>query len=602
MAVVAMSCTREALSTPEQIEETVNSVSVYYPEKVYARIESSDDSDTKVFADENLKVLWDNDDRISLFNKYTYNKQYRFTGNTGDNSGEFVDVNPEAVVTGNALDYVYSVYPYKTGTTISNAGIISLRLPAEQTYRENTFGLGANTMVSATTNTELLFKNLCGYLVLKLYGNNVSVSSINFRGNNNETLAGKVNVTATEDSVPVLVFSGIGNPTSITLTCPTPVTLGSTAENATIFWFAVPPTTFSNGFTITVSDSNNNTFEKSISAEVVIPRNTTLRMKALKVDIDYSSPEAVDLGLSVKWASFNVGAHRPEGYGHYYAWGETKGYGEEDITNSTNYAYNNYESYVKSSYYYDTYKWNVGQSVALTKYNDVPDYGYKGFADYKTVLEPQDDAASVNWGINWRTPTKAEWEELTNSSNCIWALETVNGIDGYRITSKIPGHTNASIFLPFAGNFAQYRRALVGSGSYMTSNIYELPDKESDACQQYTFRIRGSSEEHHVMTTFRECGYSVRPVYYEPENGVLGVELDQYVLKLNVNDNADLTASIFPDNALNKTVTWSSNDTSVATVTSLGHVTARKVGTTVITVTTVDKGKTSSCIVEVVDE
>lgn len=282
MALFAISCSEEEpiLFRPGESE------------RVFARIESVEDPDTRVYADENLKVLWDADDRISLFNKYTYNKQYRFTGDTGQNSGEFEEVNSGAVITGNALDYVYAVYPYQEGTTISNDGIITLALPSEQFYsRDGSFGKGSNTMVSATTNTELLFKNLCGYFVLKLYGEDVSVASITLTGNNDEPLAGNVSVSAAMGATPSFFFSGTRS-TSLTLVCPTPVTLGSTAEDATTFFFVVPPTTFSKGFTISLADKDGGTFEKATSSEAVIIRNSTYRMKALAVDIqpaiDYS--------------------------------------------------------------------------------------------------------------------------------------------------------------------------------------------------------------------------------------------------------------------------------------------------------------------------
>ena len=288
LAILAISCSKE-----------VQVVSDSAQERVFARIESSSEPNTKVFADDKLRVLWDANDRISLFNKYTFNKQYRFKGETGANSGEFEEVNPSAVVTGNELEYVYSVYPYNEGTTISDDGIISLNLPSEQAYKEESFGLGANTMISTTENTNLLFKNLCGYIVLKLYGEDVSVRSITLKGNDNEPLAGPVRVSSAVGDIPSFTFSG-SNTQSITLTCPTPVTLGSTAEEATIFWLVVPPTTFSKGFTITVTDSNNGTFEKSTSSEVVVSRNTPFRMKALLVDID-SEPD-----YSKEYFSFEI--------------------------------------------------------------------------------------------------------------------------------------------------------------------------------------------------------------------------------------------------------------------------------------------------------
>ena len=255
------------------------------PERVFARIEAVTNQDTKVYADENLKVLWDSDDRISLFDRSTANLQFRFTGNTGDDSGEFIEVAVDTP-SGSSLDYVYSVYPYKAETAISNAGVITLDLPAEQVYREGSFGQGANVMISATEDKNLLFKNLCGYFILKLYGDGVSVSSIKLEGTAQEPLAGSVNVTANVGQIPSISFNETGTSSTLTLTCASPVTLGSTAETATDFWMAVPPTTFASGFKITVTDASGQTFEKSTSHSYTVQRNTTFFMKALEVSME----------------------------------------------------------------------------------------------------------------------------------------------------------------------------------------------------------------------------------------------------------------------------------------------------------------------------
>ena len=259
------------------------------PERVFARIESVTNPDSKVYADENLKVLWDSDDRISLFDRNTANRQFRFTGNTGDNAGEFTEVTGDTP-TGSSLDCVFSVYPYNEGNAMSSDGIITLDLPAGQVYREGSFGPGANVMVSATEDKNLLFKNLCGYFILKLYGDNVSVSSIKLEATGQEPLAGSVNVSAGVGQIPSISFNETGTSSALTLTCASPVTLGSTAETATAFWMAVPPTTFGSGFKITVTDADGQIFEKSTSHSYTVQRNTTFFMKALKV-----TPEPVYL-------------------------------------------------------------------------------------------------------------------------------------------------------------------------------------------------------------------------------------------------------------------------------------------------------------------
>ena len=135
----------------------------------------------------------------------------------------------------------------------------------------------------------------------------------------------------------------------------------------------------------------------------------------------------VDLGLpsGTKWATCNVGATTPEGYGNYYAWGETE---------------------PKTTYNWSSYKWCNGSSSTLTKYNTKSSYGT---VDNKTVLELADDAARANWGGAWRMPTYAAWTELRN--NCTWTwTSNYNGtsVAGRIVTSNINGN---SIFLPAAG-------------------------------------------------------------------------------------------------------------------------------------------------------
>ncbi len=251
-------------------------------DRFYARIESSDGPDTKVYADDKLRVLWDAEDHISIFNKYTYNQEYRFAGKTGDNSGAFKIVPNDDFVTGNELDLVYAVYPYQESTSIDNDGVLTVTLPATQAYRENSFGRGANTMVSCTANNQLLFKNIGGYLSLKLYGENVSVSSISIKGNKGEPLAGEAVVHATTGDAPTMDFQASSSG-EITLVMEEPVTLAATAAEAGSFWFVLPPTVFSEGFTLTVTDPAGNTFEKATSKSFSISRNTLSRMSALNV-------------------------------------------------------------------------------------------------------------------------------------------------------------------------------------------------------------------------------------------------------------------------------------------------------------------------------
>ena len=240
---------------------------------------------TKVYVDTDLKSHWTADDRISIFSS-TYNEEYRFDGQTGDNSGTFTRVgtgNGE----GSELPTSYAVYPFSDGTSISAEGEITVSLPAVQSYAENSYGLGANTMVAVAeskTSNALFFRNVCGYVVVRLYGEG-SVKSISITGNNNEKIAGAATVKAEYGQAPVVTMSESAT-TSITLDCGDGVALGKTADDATAFWFAVPPVTFSQGFTIRVTNTDLWSMEKSTSVERTITRNIKNPLSPLEANFD----------------------------------------------------------------------------------------------------------------------------------------------------------------------------------------------------------------------------------------------------------------------------------------------------------------------------
>ncbi|MDD6781575.1 MAG: hypothetical protein PUD89_01395 [Bacteroidales bacterium] len=187
--------------------------------------------------------------------------------------------------------------------------------------------------------------------------------------------------------------------------------------------------------------------------------------------------EWVDLGLSVKWATCNVGATKPEEYGDYYTWGETT---------------------TKSSYSYDNYKWSNDGCDTFTKYCTSSDYGT---VDNKTVLDSEDDAARANWGGAWRMPTDAEWTELRE--NCTWTWTIKNGVNGYEVKSGANGN---SIFLPAAGS--RYGGDLYDAGSYGNYWSSSLGTDNPDFAWYVGFGSDDVGRDYYN----RLCGLSVRPV------------------------------------------------------------------------------------------
>ena len=192
--------------------------------------------------------------------------------------------------------------------------------------------------------------------------------------------------------------------------------------------------------------------------------------RAVRLVHDTIVPEAVDLGLSVKWATFNVGATSPEDYGDYFAWGETE---------------------PKETYSWATYKW--GTSSNLTKYNTT---------DGKTTLDLEDDAAKVLWGGYWRMPSKEEVDELTQQ--CTWIWTTHNNVNGYKVT----GPNGNSIFLPAAGYKGAGPTYPAGEdGLYWTSTLEK-------GHFSYLIVLHNDAPPTEASTKGTRCfGFTIRPVY-----------------------------------------------------------------------------------------
>ena len=183
--------------------------------------------------------------------------------------------------------------------------------------------------------------------------------------------------------------------------------------------------------------------------------------------------EYVDMGLSVKWATCNVGASKPEDYGDYYAWGETEVKGD--------YSESNY-AYCKRSFRRTKYD-SLGGNIAGTEF----------------------DVARKKWGSTWRLPTHAEQDELINNCTLTWTRQ--NGVNGYKVTSKKNGN---SIFLPAAG----YRRGtyLDGSGSYGDYWLGSLDESLSRRFRSGANFLCFNSGDYGWGYDNRYYGFSVRPV------------------------------------------------------------------------------------------
>ncbi len=210
--------------------------------------------------------------------------------------------------------------------------------------------------------------------------------------------------------------------------------------------------------------------------------------------------EWVDLGLpsGTKWATCNIGATKPEEFGNYYAWGEVT---------------------PKSIYNWSTYKYSNSDGQ-LTKYNIESRYGRNGFADGKTVLELEDDAAHFNWGGKWRMSTEAQQDELYDQCYWVWTESyDGSGVKGYivykakseadkgkyvykgKTSSSSYSLSDAHIFLPaagyrydgglsFAGSYGYYWSSSVSSDEYYA---WYVLSGQNDVCSYANYRFFGQS-------------------------------------------------------------------------------------------------------------
>jgi uncharacterized protein (TIGR02145 family) len=191
---------------------------------------------------------------------------------------------------------------------------------------------------------------------------------------------------------------------------------------------------------------------------------------------DIDSFEYVDMGLSVRWGTCNVGAATPEEYGYYFAWGEVE---------------------TKEYYQLNNYRWAASVSGMILKYCT---NSFLGNVDNKTQLEPEDDAAHVICEDMWRIPTEYEFNELINNCSITWTSS--NGVYGLEFVSNKNGN---SIFIPAAGYYYDVEKDASYFGYYWTSS---LDINDSTKARQFAFNEDG----HNLSSSTRYFGQTIRPV------------------------------------------------------------------------------------------
>lgn len=543
MVALALGCTREM----------DNQVS--YIEGEFSLYATSGEGKTKTVLQQDGSIFWMPADRINVF--------------YGDKSGVFISANSRAAASaefrGSLGEFVedgttefVAVYPYSKENSYHGTDSLWMTLPSWQMADfDATFANSLFPCVAKSKDRNLHFYNVCGGVKFTL--DRGDIKKVVFRGNGGEPLAGRLYVVISGDTPVVYDIQGDASVTVL-------------APNAGVFQASFPyyivlaPQTLAHGYTM---ELYTDVLVETITSEspVTIKRSVWGVLKNLGTQ-EIVVPEMVDLGLpsGTKWASFNLGASRPEEFGYLYAWGETE---------------------MKEVYDEPHYKWYDGND--FTKYGvDVasfdPDLA-DAFSDGKALLDPEDDAATVYLGDKWRIPTAAEWDELMRLCSHEWIqLEGVEG-DGVKVT----GPNGNSIILPPAG-IRIGSQLEMGTGGYWSSSLF------LNNC--YAWGV-GTDEFELSPYGNREMGVSIRPVYGDLPVMPESISLDKTELDLPLGSSAVLNASLLPGNVTHQAVYWASSNERVAKVSSTGEVVGLKTGEADIAVMTLDGGRFAICKVRV---
>lgn len=256
---------------------------------------------------EGLTFAWEEGSIISLFRSKTNEK---FVYNSASNEFEKQDKLEKK----EPMEANYGVYPYKGTSRVAN-GEIKMEFPSRQTYAAGMPNFAENPMVAVSASastTDMQFKNLGGYAVVKVYGTAV-IKSIAIEGMNGETLAGTAMVEASADGEPTFSISALPSKT-VTVTAEEPVELGLTEEEATPFYLMVPPTTFEGGFIVTLTDSYGNVRKKNFKVDeenpaVSIARNEVVEVATIELKEKLPTKTILDVQFNLDGTATDAGIY-----------------------------------------------------------------------------------------------------------------------------------------------------------------------------------------------------------------------------------------------------------------------------------------------------
>ena len=517
------------------------------PVSFYGTMEAAvSEGPTKAYVNESYYGFWNKNDLLSIFYGNTYNKKYMYIGSSGTTSGRFDPVGDDGINAGVTVQspYNYAIYPYDDYNACQESdGMLIVPFPKERTIKSFPDGMGASIMmVAKSETTKLPFKHVAGYLGFQFYGENVTVASITLESRNNEPFSGSANVVFDENDKLQVSFvdrDHEDNPTCTFYYDP-PVALDASADSPKTFWITLPPTVLEKGLKVTVKDANGGVWVKESSfKEVKI--NTFQRFNPLEV-----VPEIPEIHVtSVDLAPVSL-------------------------------------------------IMNPGDAETLT-----------------ATVSPSD---ATDKSVTWST---SDNQVATVENGVVTALAvgtatiTVTTTDGGKtatcavtVKEKVIPVTSVSLdkeaFDLFVGDAAVALVATVSPDNATDKSVTWSSSNQNVATVDANGNVTAVGPGSATITVTTVDGNKTATCNVNVKVHVTTVSLDQGTLELVVGgDPVTLTATVSPDNATDKSVSWSSSNQNVATVDANGKVTPVAAGTTTITVTTTDSGKTATCAVTV---
>lgn len=292
--------------TPIEEQSTIDPTT---PIDFWATFEGADASEARTYLDEQARMRWTADDRLTIFKKTTYNREFAFTGKTGANAGGFRQVSvDDDFWFGYDVAYNYAIYPHSADNAFDETdGFFTATMPAEQNYVENSFGQGANTMVAVSESGQLVFKNVGSYLRVMLWGENQTVKKITLSSIAGEALAGEAKIYPSLTDVPTCTM--VGTSSSIVLNCADAVEVNTTEDAPVAFWIVLPPVVLAEGYKVVVENANGDTQAFEVNKEKTFKRNVynTLKRELTMAQVPnnqirYTATEQIDPPAS----AFNV--------------------------------------------------------------------------------------------------------------------------------------------------------------------------------------------------------------------------------------------------------------------------------------------------------